>query len=223
MKRTQRGWMMAVCASFLFALGVQAMGQEGGGGPQNEGKGEKGKQAQMMSQSQLAEILVRKLGLFRLLPGNPSPLDCMILLSQFGIYPSTSTLPTEANPAPGWSLDPNKLVTLEEFAVVMVRALGLTGTVEGDINDPQNWLEALKKAEVQVTNVAGDIDELTPLASIPRIQPIFEVTGDPITLRFVPDSLVGVINTIKFPELPPAPTPPPGGEQGPAPKPVTPT
>ncbi len=219
MKRTHRGWMMVVCASFLFAFGIQAMAQEGGGG-RGDGQPGKGSQEKMMSQSQLAEILVRKLGLFRLLPGNPSPLDCMILLSQFGIYPSTSTTPTEANPTPGWSLDPNKLVTLEEFAIIMVRALGLTSTVEGDIDDPQNWLDALKKAEVQVTNVTGDIGELIPLASIPRIQPIFEITGDPITLRFVPDSLVGVINTIKFPELPPAP---PAPEEGPKPKPVTPT
>lgn len=221
MKTTQRGWMLAVCASFLFALGVQAMGQEGGGGEGDKGKSGEAKKEKLMNQRELAEILVRKLGLFRLLPGNPNPLDCMILLSQFGIYPSISSVPTEANPTPGWSLDPEKIVTLEDFAIIMVRALGLTSTVEGDINDPQNWLNALEKAEVQVTNVPGEIGTLVPLASIPMMQPIFEITGDPITLRYVPDSIVGVINTIKFPELPPtAPTP---GEEGPKPKPVTPT
>ncbi len=184
----------------------------------------------VMSQREFAEVLVRKLGLFRLLPGNPGPLDCMMLLSQYGIYPSTSTKPTDSDPTPGWTLDADAAVTLDQFAVVLVRALGLQDTVEGDVQDPQNWLDALKKAEVEVTNVTDGLAGLTPLASIAAVQPIFETISDPITLRFIPDSLVQLINTITFPEYAPsAPAPivpqrrPRPREEGPEPQPLTPT
>ena len=211
MNMTRRGWMAVVCAGFLMGWGVSAMAQEA------PPAGEPG----VMNQQQFADILVRKLGLFRLLPGTPGALDSMILLTQYGIYPSVSSKPTDADPAPGWSLDPNAPVTLEQFAVVMVRALKLQDTVEGDVMDPQNWLDALKKAGVEVTNVADGVASLVPLEDIPAMQPIFEVTGDPITLRFIPDSVVALINTISFPEFAPAGQKP--QEEGRKPRPVTPT
>ena len=65
------------------------------------------------------------------------------------------------------------------------------------------------------------LSHLRPLRDIPEMQPLFEVTGDPLSRRYVPDSLVDLVNTITFSEIqPPPPTTP---EQGPKKKPVTPT
>ena len=174
----------------------------------------------LMNHGELAELLVRKLGLFRLMPANATPLDAMMILSQQGIFPSPSLKPTEQNQTPGWKLDAKSEVSLADLAVVIVRALGLEGKVQGDKNDPQNWLDVLKEIQVPVDSIGAAVGTTQPLGRLLVNLPIFAVTEDPIVKRFIPlDTTTGVINSLTLPNVGgQLPT----GETGPPPKPATP-
>ena len=116
--------------------------------------------AKLMTHGELAQLLVRKLGLYRFLPANPTDVECMILLAQNGIFPSPTLTPTEQDPSPGWSLDPSKEVSLADLAVVLVRALRLEGQVQGDKADPQNWLNVLKDVQVPTDTIGAGVAAL---------------------------------------------------------------
>lgn len=159
-------------------------------------------QDEKMSQGELAQLLVRKLGLLRFLSPNPSDLECIMILSQNGIFPSPNLNPTEQNPTPGWNADPSVQVTLADLAVVLVRAMRLEGSVQGDKNDPQNWLNALQAVNVPTDTVEGGVQVLKPLASL--LQNIAQRTtsADPLVLTYIPESSGGgLLNTITFPDI----------------------
>jgi hypothetical protein len=182
-------------------------------------------EVKLMTHGELAQLLVRRLGLFRLLPGNPTDLDCMMLLSQYGIYPSPTTKATERDPTPGWSLDENAEVSLAQLAVLIVRALGLEDQVQGDKADPQNWLNLLRDLEVPTDTIGGAVAQVRPLSDFPVLQPLFEVITDPITRRYLPDSQVFLMfGTLTFPDLgAPAVKTTETKEEGKRPRPITPT
>ncbi len=184
--------------------------------------GEASQQPKLLTHGELAQRLVRKLGLYRFFSSNPTDLECMMLLSQNGIFPSATLTPTEQMPTPGWSLDPDKEVTLAEFAVVLVRALRLEGKVQGDPADPQNWLNVLKEANVTVDTIGAGIAAVPPISDVVPSASPFQITRHPIVRLYVPESLAaGVIDTIAFPDVRPsrvAPLPTPV----PPPRPVTP-
>jgi len=191
--------MTLVCAA-MFAAPIVTVAAEG------SGDGEK------MTQGQLAQILVKKLGLSNFLPPNPSDLECIMILSQNGIFPSPTLSPTEQNPAPGWNLNSDADVTLADLAVLLVRGLGLEGTVQGDKADSQNWLNALQAVNVPTDTVAGGVQALIPLPA--AIQNLFasRLVGDPLTKIYIPESSgSGMINTITFPGIA-APVTRPAGE-----------
>lgn len=159
-------------------------------------------QDERMSQGELAQLLVRKLGLSRFLPPNPSDLECIIILSQNGIFPSPNLTPTEQNPTPGWNADPSVQVTLADLAVVLVRAMRLEGTVQGDANDPQNWLNALQAVNVPTDTVEGGVQALKPLATLLQNIAQRSTSGDPLVLTYIPESTGGgLLNTITFPDI----------------------
>ena len=174
----------------------------------------------LMSHGELAELLVRKLGLFRLMPANSTALDCMMILSQQGIFPSPSLKPTEQNPTPGWNLDVQSEVSLGDLSVLIVRSLGLESKVQGDHNDPQNWINVLNEIQVPIDSIGAAVGTTQPLGRLLVNLPIFSVTEDPIVKRFIPlDTTTGVINSLVTPnvggQMPPA-------EAGPTPTPATP-
>lgn len=181
--------------------------------------------ARLMTHGELAQLLVRKLGLYRFLPANPTDVECMILLAQNGVFPSPTLTPTEQDPTPGWSLDPAKEVSLADLAVVLVRALRLEGQVQGDRADPQNWLNVLKDVQVPTDTIGAGVAALAPLADALQALPLFDLTPEPLSRRYVPESTAaGVINTIAFPDVTAARRPrPPAPPAGPRPRPVTPT
>lgn len=161
--------------------------------------------ADMLTQGQFAQLIVKKLGLLGLLPPNPSDLQCMMILSQNGIFPSPTLQPTEQNPTPGWNLDPNVRVTLADVAVTLVRALGLEDTVAGDKADPQNWLNALQAVNVPTDTVQGGVQTVAPLSSQLLSVAASQNSGDPLTRVFLPaTSGSGLINTMTFPDIPSA-------------------
>ncbi len=178
--------------------------------------------AKLMTHGELAQLLVRKLGLYRFLAANPTDVECMILLAQNGVFPSPTLTPTEQDPTPGWSLDPAKEVSLADLAVVLVRALRLEGQVQGDKADPQNWLNVLKEVQVPTDTIGAGVAALAPLGDALQALPLFQVTPEPLARRYIPESTAAaVINTIAFPDLGAQRPPPPPA--GPPPRPVTPT
>ncbi len=195
----------AVMAGAGFA--VTALAQEGSA------------PAEAATQGQVAQMLVKQLGLWKQLPANPTDFQCIEILTQNGIFPSPTLKPSEANPAPGWDLSGDAAITAEQLAVLLVRALGLADKVEGDVADIANWVNVLKNVNVPAEK--GSIELVKPLDQVLVAHPIFQLTPDPLAKRFVPEPLVSqIINLILAePRVPTAPTPP---EEGPKPKPVTP-
>jgi hypothetical protein len=179
---------MAVVCSALLAAPFAADAQEGEGG--------------LMTQGQLAQMLVRKLGLINSMGPNPSDMECIMALSQAGIFPSPTLTPTEQNPTPGWSLDPNTPVTVADLAVILVRALGLEDTVQGDKSDPQNWMDALAVVNVPTDSVQGGAQVVTPLPQVLQEIVASQTSGNPLSRQYLPDSRGGqVVDTITFPDI----------------------
>ncbi len=177
---------------------------------QQEGEGAK------FTQGDLAQLLVRKLGLSRQMPASPTNFECIVMLSQNGIWPSPTLKPTDANPTPGW--DEEAEVTAEDMAVILVRALGLVDKVEGDVADIANWINVLKNVEVEYTPEGGALNVVRPLLDqVPIARALFQLTPDPLTKRYIPESVITEVLGLIFDSLPG-----PISEEGAKPKPVTP-
>lgn len=208
------GLAAVVAAVAVGTLEAVAQAADQGGGSASEAP-----KMAMLTHGEVAQRLVRKLGLYRFLPGNPTDMECMILLAQSGVFPSLA--PTKENPVGGWSLDPCVEMSLADFAVVLGRALRLEGEVQGDPSDPQNWLNLLKELQVPVDSVGAGVAAVKPLADVQVAIPLFSQSPEPLTKRYIPESTgAAVVNTIVFPDIAPpaAPVLPPG----PPPVPVTP-
>lgn len=190
-------------AGLVLSLAVTpvALGQEGEGAK--------------FTQGDLAQLLVRKLGLSRQLPANPTNFECIVMLSQNGVWPSPTLKPTEANPTPGWDEDAE--VTAEDMAVILVRALGLADKVEGDVADIANWVNVLKGIEVPFVPERGTLNVVKPLDQVLIAHPLFQQTPDPLAKRYIPESAITEILGLVLDSRPG-----PVVEEGEEPKPVTP-
>ena len=98
---------------------------------------------------QLAELLVKALGLVRFLPVAPSAQQTFDLLMQNGISPQA-----------GWLLD--AVVTKADLARVLVQALNMQDQVENP-NDPQSWIDALKAAGISLDRLSEAIRSVEAL------------------------------------------------------------
>lgn len=98
---------------------------------------------------QLAELLVKALGLVSYLPVAPSAQQTFDLLMQNGIAPEA-----------GWLLD--AVVTKADLARVLVQALGMGGEVENPA-DPQSWIDALKAAGISLDRLSEAIRSVEAL------------------------------------------------------------
>lgn len=142
----------------------------------------------VMTHAKMARELCQRLGLMRFLPANPSDLDCMLILSQNGIYPSPTTQPTPENPTPGWNLAGNAPLTVAEMAVLMVRSMQLQGSVEGDKTNPESWMKVLRDYQIPMDGTQGALTSVKFLRDIDVAVPIFEITGDPLVARDAPEA-----------------------------------
>lgn len=202
--------VIVMSGALLLGAGLPAIAQEAAG---TEGVAAEAP----LTQGKVAQILVKQLGLWKQLPANPTDFQCIEILTANGIYPSPTLTPSEANPAPGWDLSGDTAITADQLVVLLVRALGLADRVEGDVADIQNWVNVLKNVNVPTT-VEG-IELVKPLDQVLVGHPIFQVTPDPLTKRFIPEPLIiRLIGTI-FAEPRTLPTAP---EEGPKPPPATP-
>ena len=98
---------------------------------------------------QLAELLVKALGLVRYLPVAPSAQQMFDLLMQNGISPQG-----------GWLLD--AVVTKADLARVLVQALNIQDQVENP-SDPQSWIDTLKAVGISLDRLSEAIRSVETL------------------------------------------------------------
>lgn len=173
----------------------------------------------LMTQGELAQLLVKKLGLYRAVPANPSDLECIGILSANGIFPSA----TVSGEGSGWN--PTAEVTAMDVVRLLVRSLNLQGQVKDPAND-QQWMDVLKNAEVSTETVGAGVAALRPFSEILTAVPLFQITQDPLDKRYVPESdIFNLFGTISLPTVfvPPTTSDEPPKEDAPKPDPGTPT
>ncbi|HMP89061.1 MAG TPA: hypothetical protein PJ991_02610 [Kiritimatiellia bacterium] len=124
---------------------------------------------ELMTEGQLAELLVNVLGLANMLPPNPQMADQLAILLQNSISPKD-----------GWN--PENLVTLGNLARIMVQAMGDASKVENPESD-KSWVDYLKSVGVEFGTIEEAIDQMDPMSQAVALQAV-EVSTDP--LRKVP-------------------------------------
>jgi hypothetical protein len=110
---------------------------------------EQSQASQPVTQPQLAELLVKALGLVRFLPNAPSSQQMFDVLMQNGISPQD-----------GWKLD--AVVTKADLARVIVQALRMEDLVENP-NDPQAWINVLKELGISTDRLSETIQSVEVL------------------------------------------------------------
>lgn len=142
MKKVLLGILMG-CLAASMVMAAPAKGKKA--------EAEKAKPAasQPVTHPQLAELLVKTLGLIRFLPGAPSPQQMFDILMQNGISPEA-----------GWLLD--AVVTKADLARVIVQALRKQDEVENP-NDPQAWINLLKELGIPLDRLSETIQEVEAL------------------------------------------------------------
>lgn len=98
---------------------------------------------------EMAELLVKALGLVRLLPNAPTPQQMFDILMQNGIAPQG-----------GWKLDAQ--VTKADLAQVVVKALRMEDRVENP-NDPQAWLNVMKELGISMDRLSQTVQAVEAL------------------------------------------------------------
>ncbi|MBQ7251364.1 MAG: hypothetical protein IJS32_02045 [Kiritimatiellae bacterium] len=121
---------------------------------------------QGVPQGQLAQLLVKTLGLAHLLPAVPTDADCFAILAQNGIAP-----------ADGWTQD--GIVTQGVLARVLVQALGLSDEVENPA-DPLSWIAVLESNGISLDRITTSVESAESLP-----EGIFQSpeTTDPLFVR----------------------------------------
>ena len=102
-----------------------------------------------VTHAQLADLMVKALGLVRFLPVPPTSQQMFDVLMQNGISPEA-----------GWLLD--AVVTKADLARVLVQALGMGGEVENPA-DPQSWIDTLKAAGISLDRLSEAIQSVETL------------------------------------------------------------
>ena len=172
----------------------------------------------LMTEAELAEMLVNVLGMAALLPPNPQPVDIYAILLQNGITPKD-----------GWN--PTNNVTIGNLARIMVQSLDETEKIENPESD-KSWVDYLKSIGVEFGTVEDAVAQIGTKDEVIALKAV-EVSTDPLRkaptilptdnqqlgadLQFFsrPLSKQDVINL--FPQPDPVPPPAP-----PKPRPVTP-
>ncbi len=114
---------------------------------------------------QLAELLVKALGLMRFLPAAPTSQQLFDLLMQNGISPEN-----------GWLLD--AVVTKADLARVLILAMKAEDKVENP-NDPQSWIDTLKSLGISLDRLSETIQSVETLPE-PMGQDLALQSTDPL-------------------------------------------
>ena len=139
-------WLSLLVSSVVLAstpAWVQAA-EEGG-----KKKASVEERAKLVTDGELAQWLVRVLGLSRFLSAAPTELECFQILMQNNI-----------TPADGWQKD--RTVTMGELARVIVQGLGRQAEVENPENDA-SWINFLKEIGIDFGTIGEAVANLEPL------------------------------------------------------------
>ncbi len=160
MKRFFAVALAAVCGAVLMAAPVSVAAAEKESGKKAPAKKEDAAKAaedrvadaersKLVTEGELAQWLVRVLGLSRFLPAAPTDLECFQILMQNGIAPKD-----------GWSQE--RTVTTENLARVLVLALGKQAEVENP-QDDKSWVGYLKSVGIDFGTIGEAVENLEPL------------------------------------------------------------
>lgn len=105
--------------------------------------------AKLVTEGELAQWLVRVLGLARFLPAAPTDLECFQVLMQNNIAPRE-----------GWKQD--RTVTMGNLARVIVQALGKQAEVQ-DPDKDESWIGYLKGIGIDFGTIGEAVENLEPL------------------------------------------------------------
>ena len=130
---------------------------------------DKAQSSQPVTHPQLAELLVKALGLMRFLPTAPSTQQIFDVLMQNGISPQG-----------GWLLD--AVVTKADLSRVVVQALRKEDQVENP-NDPQSWIDVLRAQGISLDRLSETIQSV-------EVMP--EGMGQDVTLQSTDPLVYGV-------------------------------
>lgn len=144
---------LTVMTVTAVSVPVQAQNNEGG-----------------VSQGELAQILVKVLGLYRYLPANPTVQDAINLL-----------VINKISPADGW--EPNSVVTRAILARVIVQSLERQHEI-ADPDNPMSWINYLKERGVPLDRVSDTVDYVEPLKKMAAPN-VFRITPDAIEKRAI--------------------------------------
>ena len=148
----------------LMMAATTAMAQS-----KEKAESKKAQASQPVTHPQLAELLVKALGLIRFLPAAPSTQQMFDVLMQNGISPEK-----------GWLLD--AVVTKADLSRVIVQALRKEDAVENP-NDPQSWIDALREMGIS-------LDRLSETIQSAEVLP--EGMGQDVTLQSTDPLVYGV-------------------------------
>ncbi len=119
---------------------------------------------------ELAQLMVRVLGLQRHLPPNPTNADCFAILLVNRIVPQD-----------GWKH--GEVVTAGDLARVVVQAMGEAENIENP-DDPASWVNYLNEQGIEVVDLHETTTQVSPLAE--AVTPTYEpVNVDPFSRRRV--------------------------------------
>ena len=133
----------------LVLLWVGLMVAAGGATAQGRRSGGEAEASRPVTHPEMAELLVKALGLVRFLPNAPSAQQTFDILMQNGIAPEG-----------GWKLD--GVVTRADLARVVVLALRMEDMVENP-SDPQSWLNAMRELGIPMERLSETIQSVEAL------------------------------------------------------------
>ena len=152
MTRTYGTWL-AVAAFVVSSALPAAWAAEGKAEPKGKAKAPPKpaaeERAKLVTEGEMAQWLVRVLGLARFLPAAPTDLECFQILMQNNIAP-----------ADGWKQD--RTVTMGNLARVIVQALGKQAEVQNPEKD-ESWVNYLKSIGIDFGTIGEAVENLEPL------------------------------------------------------------
>lgn len=143
-----------------------------------------GNSSEPVTQAQLAEVLVRALGLVSSLPNPASDQQRFTALMQNGI-----------SPADGWTS--GATVTKKDLAMVLVQALGAEDDVENP-EDPASWLAVLQEYGIDLDSLANP-ETVMGVEALPNAVTVDYGTAsvDPLVSDASPTHVIETYNTTR--------------------------
>lgn len=158
-------WMTVVSLALLVPQGQAAEKKAKPNGEQGQNNGVA---AGQVTQGELAQLVVRVLGLSRFLPAAPSDQQCFDIL-----------LDNRVAPFEGWKS--GKVVTKADLARVIVSALKRQNEIENE-DDPKEWIDYLKSLGIPIDSVGEAVSYIEPLPE-PVASHIVSARVDPLLKR----------------------------------------